>query len=461
MSFFDCIPKFSIHLFRSFPIFDIRRHGNLSTLHPALRLPVGFALVHTPPMQIVSKRMLLVLFSLFSTLPPTIAGNWPQFLGPQRNGVATDESSVKDWKKTPPERLWRLEIGSGFSSPIVKDSRIYLYHRKNDQNILDCMDLKTGKEVWKYQHTTQYRDDFGFDPGPRATPCLHEEAIYLMSADGILTCVNATNGQRIWEVNAREEWDTDKGFFGRAPSPLVYEDSVIYIIGGKLNAGVIALDQVTGQLQWKATSDPAGYASPVLDRHASPPILWTWTRERIYGINPDDGKIRFSRPLRSSMNASVNAATPLVLPEGLFLSAGYGVGGNLLEISNDSLQLKWAGDKQMSNHYATCVYEDGYLYGFHGRQEFGPEFRCIEASTGNVQWTEKNLGAGSVIRVNQQLFIMLESGELIMAGADSTQFKVIARKQILPSGVRSFPAYSNGHFIARSPDQMVCWKFEN
>ncbi len=111
-------------MLRSFPIIDISNHGNLSALHPALRLPVGFMLVHTLPMQNVSKRALLVLFALASTLPNAIAGNWPQFLGPQRNGIAIDESSVKDWKTSPPERLWRLEIGSGFSGPIVQDSRL-------------------------------------------------------------------------------------------------------------------------------------------------------------------------------------------------------------------------------------------------------------------------------------------------------------------------------------------------
>lgn len=412
-------------------------------------------------MQNVSNLLLAGVSILANIAPIASAGSWPQFLGPQRNGIAVNESSIKDWKINPPKRLWRSNIGNGFSAPILQDSRIYLYHRQGNKSILDCLNLETGKAIWKYQHPTEYRDDFGFDPGPRATPCLHEDAIYLMSADGILTSVDAANGVRNWELNAREKWDTDKGFFGRAPSPLVYKHLVIYIIGGKPDAGIVALDRATGEIKWKATSDPAGYASPVIETHAPSPTLWAWTRESLHGINPMDGKLRFTRPLRSSMNASVNAATPLIIPEGLFLSAGYGVGGHLLNKSDNQLRSIWKGDQQMSNHYATCIYHEGHLYGFHGRQEFGPEFRCIEASTGKVTWSEKGLGAGSVIRVNQHLLIMLESGELIMAWANPKQFQAVGRKQILPSGVRAFPAYSNGHFIARSPDQMVCWKFEN
>ena len=409
----------------------------------------------------ISKLLLAGVTSIASLFPNAKAGDWPQFLGPQRNGVATNESSIKDWKTNSPDRLWHSNVGSGFSAPIVQGSRLYLYHRQDDHSVLDCLDLETGNAIWKYQHPTQYRDDFGFDPGPRATPCLHEGAIYLMSADGILSSVNAKTGKRVWEINAREKWNTDKGFFGRAPSPVVYRDLVIYVIGGKPSAGIIALDRATGNIRWKATSDPAGYASPVIEPHESSPTLWAWTRENIHGLNPIDGKLLYTRPLRSSMNASVNAATPLILPEGVFLSAGYGVGGNLLKKLNGALKPVWTGNQQMSNHYATCIYHEGHLYGFHGRQEFGPEFRCIDASTGEVKWTEKNLSAGSVIRVNRHLLVMLESGELILAMANPKQFQVAGRKQILPSGVRAFPAYSNGHFIARSPDQMVCWKLEN
>lgn len=404
-----------------------------------------------------SKLLLIGVTCITLGLLPVKAGNWPQHLGPQRNGVAENESDIEDWSSKPPTRLWNLKVGSGFSGPVVKDNKLYLYHRLGTQSVLDCLELQSGKALWRYQHPTQYRDDFGFDDGPRATPCIHDDCIYLMSADGILTAVQTSKGKQIWAINAREKWDAGKGFFGRAPSPIVYKNLVIYVVGGQPKAGIIALDRATGKIKWTATSDQVGYASPVLEAHETNPILWSWMRESIHGLNPSTGQIRYSHPFRASMNASVNAATPLILPEGLFLSASYGAGGILLKHEGADLKTIWSGDIQMSNHYATCVYHDGYLYGFHGRQEFGTEFRCIKASTGKVQWTEKGLSAGSIIRVNERLLIMLETGELIMASVNSDQFQSLGRTQILPSGVRAFPAYSNELFIARSPEQLVCW----
>ena len=418
-------------------------------------------MVHTDPMHTGSKLFLGYVMAFSLSCFHTQASDWPQFLGPLRNGTVEDESNIADWRTNAPALEWKLDVGSGFSGPVANNNRVFLYHRNQSLNKLDCMDLRSGKIIWSYEHPTQYRDDFGFDDGPRATPCVHGSAIYLMSADGRLTAVNEATGKRIWDINAQEKWHAGKGFFGMAPSPLVYKDLVIYVIGGQPEAGIVALEAATGNIRWTATSDQAGYASPVIEQNKPNPLIWALTRESIHGINPVSGQPVYSRPFRSSINASVNAATPLLLPEGLFLSASYGVGGILLQKEGLTLKPVWSGDKQISNHYATCFYHQGSLFGFHGRQEFGPEFRCIEASTGHLLWSETGLGAGSVIRVNDYLLLMLESGELILASVNSERFEILGRKQILPSGVRAFPAYSNGYFIARSPAQLVALKIDH
>ncbi len=419
-------------------------------------------MVHNQAMRIHHMKtdagLMLRVISLLALTNALIAGNWPQFLGPQRDGVASDESDIPDWQNNSQKRVWNLDVGSGFSGPVIHEEKLFLYHRKNNKSIFECFNVKSGKTIWKYQHATSYRDDFGFDNGPRATPCIHEDTAYLMSADGILSSIRTSDGKLRWEINAREKWNTEKGFFGRASSPVVFGDLVFFIIGGKPNAGVIALERSSGKLKWSATSDPAGYSSPVIEQNNRQNILWAWTRESIHGLEAITGDLLYTYPFRSRMNASVNAATPLILPEGLFLSASYGVGGILLNKESETLKTVWSGDQQISNHYATSVYHEGHLYGYHGRQEFGPEFRCVEASSGKVRWKSEGLGAGSVLRVNERLLLMLESGELILASANPDKFQIFGRKQILPSGVRAFPAYSRGLFVARSPDQMVCWK---
>lgn len=388
--------------------------------------------------------------------PVSLGGDWPQFLGPNRNGATTDETLRTNWKTQPPKKQWDQKVGSGFSGPVVSGKTVFLYHRLGNQCALDSINLETGERIWRYQHPTQYRDDFGFDNGPRAIPSVDGNSIFLMSADGTLSAVGKNTGKQIWQINAQSTWKSGKGFFGMAPSPLAVGDVVVFIIGGLDDSGVVALNRDTGQTVWKATADEAGYASPVLERQANDPAMWVWTREKLYAMEPSSGNILASMPWRSTMNASVNAATPLILPEGIFVSASYGAGAVLVKRQGVSINQIWSGDDQISNHYATCVYHQGYLYGFHGRQEYGPEFRCIEAATGKVQWSQKNLGAGSVTGVNDQLLLMMESGELILIEASPDSFQTLGRRQILPSGVRAFPAFSNGIFLARSPERLVC-----
>ena len=439
------------------PLHSIAAQSRIHLTHLPLLLQGEIHIPHNQPMRTVSHHLIPItalLACAFTTV--SHGGDWPQFLGPNRNGAVPNESIRTNWKTQPPTKKWDQTVGSGFSGPVVSDGSVYLYHRLGTKSALDSINLETGERMWRYQHPTQYRDDFGFDNGPRATPCVDGDSIFLMSADGMLSAVERSSGKKRWEVDAKSNWKSGKGFFGMAPSPLVAGDVVVYIIGGKDGSGVVALDRNTGKLAWKATSDEAGYASPVLENRNSHPALWIWTREKLYTMNPTSGQILASLPWRSSMNASVNAATPLVLPEGVFVSASYGAGAVLVKREGDSLNRVWSGDDQISNHYATCVYHQGYLYGFHGRQEYGPEFRCIEAATGKVQWSEDNLGAGSVICINKQLLLMMESGELILIEASTEAFQTLSRRQILPSGVRAFPAFSNGMFLARSPERLVC-----
>ncbi|MDG1891120.1 MAG: PQQ-binding-like beta-propeller repeat protein [Verrucomicrobiota bacterium] len=383
----------------------------------------------------------------------TPAGDWPQFLGPERNGQAIEEG----WDLSSPKKAWELKVGSGFSGPVIVEKNLYIYHRINNQSTLDCLELESGEQVWRYQHITDYRDDFGFDNGPRATPCVSDGRIFLMSAKGILTSVNADTGKPVWQVRAKERWKAPKGFFGMASSPLVHNDMVIYIIGGKPNAGIVALNRFTGQTRWTATGDASGYASPIIEKRGDRNILWAWTREKIYGLDAHSGDLLASLLWRPSMDASVNAATPLLLPEGIFISASYGTGALLMDRQDGTPGEIWSGDEQMSNHYATCVYHRGYLYGYHGRQEFDPELRCIEASSGRVMWSKKDLGAGSLILAGDVLLLMQESGELILARARSDRFETLGRRQILPSGVRAFPALSRGYFVSRSPELLVAF----
>ena len=180
------------------------------------------------------------------------------------------------------------------------------------------------------------------------------------------------------------------------------------------------------------------------------------TRGNLVGLDPATGRVQFQRPWRARAAASVNVATPLVIGDLLFVSAEYGPGAGVMRLDGSTLTDLWTSDDVLSNHYATSVYRDGYLYGFHGRQEFGPSFRAVEFRTGKVRWSQDQFRAGSVTLAGDRLLIIRESGELVLAAASPDAFRPIARAQILPATVRAFPALADGFLYVRNDNTLVC-----
>ena len=156
------------------------------------------------------------------------------------------------------------------------------------------------------------------------------------------------------------------------------------------------------------------------------------------------------------MNASVNAATPLVIGDLIFVSAEYGPGAGVLRVEGSKLIDVWTSDDALSNHYATSVYRDGYLYGYHGRQEYGPSFRAVELKSGAVKWSEDQFRAGSVLLAGDNLLIIREAGEMILAPASPQAFRPIARAHILNGVVRPYPALADGFLYVRNENTLVC-----
>jgi outer membrane protein assembly factor BamB len=174
------------------------------------------------------------------------------------------------------------------------------------------------------------------------------------------------------------------------------------------------------------------------------------------GVELPDGKERFSHPWRSRMNASVNAASPLVVGDEILLTASYDTGAILLRRRGEALTTVWSGDESLSAHYATPVVRDGFLYGFHGRQERGPEFRCVEWATGRIRWSESGLGAGTVALAGDRLVLLMESGELILVRAEPAAFTTLARVQVVGRVTRAPFALADGYLYARDSRQWVC-----
>src|SRR2546425_1368676 len=395
--------------------------------------------------------------ALFLSLP--VAGwcsDWPQFLGPTRKAVYPAADLADSWPKDGPQILWDGKVGQGFSGPAVASGKLILFHRLENKEIIECLAAETGKELWKSDYPTAYRDDFGFDEGPRATPAIADGRVYTYGAEGVVSCWNLADGKKLWTVDAKKEYGAPKGFFGIACSPIVEGNSVLLNVGGQDGAGIVAFDKATGKQRWKATDQEASYSSPaVADVHGKRYAFFL-TRAGLVILSPGSGDVAAEFPWRPPIHASVSAATPLIVEDYVFLSTSYDRGAVVLQFDGKKLKQIWSGDDQLSNHYATSVYHDGHLYGFHGRQEQGCDLRCIELKTGKVKWSQDQFGAGTVTLVNDELFVLSEKGELVRAAATPTAFKPSARAQILSFQVRAYPAIANGRLYARSKDRLLC-----
>jgi len=387
------------------------------------------------------------------------AEDWPQFLGPTRNGVYPSSLNLK-WPKEGPKVLWQMKVGEGFSAPAIADGRLVLFHRVGDKERLDCVDARTGKAMWNYEHPTAYEDDFSRGNGPRATPAIADGRVFAFGPAGMFTCVNFTSGVKVWSIDTQKEFSAGKGFFGAACSPLIEGRAVLMNIGGK-GAGVVAFEAATGKVLWKAGNDEASYSSPVAATINGKRYVLSLTRKFLTALDPSTGKTYFDFPWQPAIHASVSAATPLVIGDLVFISASYGAGAAVLKFKESGPEKLWSGDDILSNHYATSVHHDGFLFGFDGRQEQGCNLRCVELKTGKVRWSLDRFGAGTVTLAGKDLLVLTEKGELIAGPASPSEFKPVARAQILPYGVRAYPAIVESLFYARSSEKLVCLDLKN
>ncbi len=383
-----------------------------------------------------------------------LAQDWPQFLGPTRNGTYSGVQLADTWPAGGPARLWQRPVGAGFAGPAVVGDRVILFHRVGASEVVEALSVESGATLWRYDYTTTYRDDFGFDEGPRSVPVVADGRVYVFGAQGQLHAVDLETGEGVWSLDTHERYAVAKGFFGAAGSPLVEDGRLIANVGGR-RGGIVAFDARTGAELWTATTDEASYSSPVGATFGGRRHALFFTRNGLVGLDPESGAVLFERRWRSRLGASVNAATPLVVGERIFISSSYGTGAALFRVEGSALVEEWAGDDSMTNHYATAVVRDGVLYGYHGRQEYGPSLRAVDLRTGEVRWSEERFGAGSITLAGGRLVILRESGELLLAEASPDGFRPLAAAAILPGVVRAYPALADGRLYARNGDTLV------
>lgn len=377
-----------------------------------------------------------------------VAGDWPQILGPNRDGKAVHELAIPKWSESGPQRKWSRPVGQGYAGPAVVGDQVILFHRVGDVERLESLNAATGDSQWKTDFAASYQGGVNPDLGPRCVPLVHDKRVYAFGAAGDLYCVKLSDGEKQWTRAAYRDFSGQEGYFGAGASPIVAADKLIVNVGGR-GAGLVAFELADGKTAWQATDEAASYSSPTLTTIDGKDRVVFVTRLNVVAINPENGDVRFRFPF-GSRGPTVNGATPLVIDDHLFVSASYGVGANWSRISDVSAKEIWASDEVMSSQYSTCVYRDGFLYGTHGREDYSNGvLRCVEVATGEVKWTQQGFGVAHTILIGDQLLILTVDGALRLVEASPSRYRQLASAQVSSDVTRALPALSNGKFYFR------------
>lgn len=325
-----------------------------------------------------------------------IAHDWVSFLGPTHDGISTESPLLKDWPEEGPPLVWEMKTGMSYSSPAIRGDRLVYFHRVEEEDVVECLHPETGQLYWRFSYPTQYQDRYGYNNGPRASPVIDGDWVYVYAANGMLHCLHLETGQIRWKRHLSREFRVPQDFFGVSCTPLVEGDSLIINLGAPGGPCVIALNKETGEMVWGA-GDKWGpsYASPVpAEIHGKHRVFVFAGGDSapptggLLCLDPLNGKIDFEFPWRSTSYESVNASCPVVYGNKVFISASYETGGAALEVLPDfTHKLLWTADG-FGTHFNTSLYKEGYLYGFDGRHPHTASLVCFEAETGKEMWRE-------------------------------------------------------------------------
>jgi outer membrane protein assembly factor BamB len=425
--------------------------------------------------------------------PNAVTHDWTSFLGPSHNGISNETKLLREWPAGGPAVVWEMHKGTGYSSPAIAGDRLVYIHRIGDRERVDCLHPETGDKYWEFSYPTRFEDRYGYNNGPRASPVIDGDLVYTYGAEGKLHCLNVRTGQIRWKRDIAAEFKVEQDFFGTATTPLIEGGLLIVNVGAPNGPSVAAFDKLTGKMVWGAGREwGPSYASPVpatvrgkrrvfvlAGGESKPPT------GGLMSIEVANGHLDFSFPWRSRSYESVNAASPVVVGNQVFISASYRTGGALIEVLPDGKhRVAWTSN-DIGTHWNTAVHKDGYLYAFDGRNEPDASLVCIELASGKLMWRvspeweesfemsgsrrKERLSTyrGTLLMVDGRFLALGELGHLLWLDLSPKGYKELARTWLF--GARetwSTPVLSRGllyvsqhsrDFLRGRPPRLICY----
>lgn len=393
--------------------------------------------------------MFMVLTVALLLCQGTMGADWPNYRGPNHDGITSETNWTSNWPAGGPKKLWTKSLGIGFASMAVADGRVYTAGntgKSGNTDIVFCFDAKTGRDIWTHAYPCPLQPNY-YEGGTLATPTMDAGKVYVLSKMGDLFCLDAAQGTVIWQKQLNKGMGFASPTWHFSSSPLIVDDMLILNIG---DAG-LALNKNTGALIWENGKGKCGYSTPMPYSMNGQPGLAIFGMNSVLAVSPTDGKKLWELPWKTKHD--VNAADPIVSGNKVFITSGYGRGCALLAINDGRVDKIWES-KTVRAQMNCLVLRDGYLYGFDDKI-----LKCVRMADGNEQWADRSMGKGSLMMsADGRLIIMGDESELVIARAEPDKLEVLARAQVLSEEkCWTTPVLANGRIYARNtPGDFVC-----
>jgi len=398
-----------------------------------------------------------VTIALLSSLPVVVsnraANDWPQWRGPNRDGISSERGLLKDWPAGGPPLAWKTSgAGEGYSSFATANGRLYTLGARGGTEYVIAFDAASGKRLWESAHGQRFSNDRG--DGPRATPTIEGDRLYAYGASGDLSVMDTASGKVIWAVNVLKQFGGRNITWGLSESPLVLSDRIL-VNAGAPGASIVALKKTDGSVIWKSEGDEAGYSSAILHEAGGVREAIFFTARRALGVDVNNGHVLWS--YNRVANGTANIATPIVRNNKVFLSSGYGTGAALLDLTAADGKISAREvyfTREMKNHHASSVVIGDYLYGFDDMI-----LKAMQFDTGKVAWRDRSVGKGSLVFADDRLYLYSENGVVGLAEAVPDGYREHGRFQLRTGNLPtwSHPIVSGGKLYLRDQDTIYAY----
>jgi outer membrane protein assembly factor BamB len=395
---------------------------------------------------------LTLVFALGTT---AMAADWPQWHGPDRNGLSSETGLLQKWPAAGPPQTWSMSsLGAGYGSVAIKGDRIFVQGAKGNQSVIYVLNRADGKGIWSKTLGPAGTDERG--SGPRGTPTVDSDRTYVLTEQGDLWCLKVADGSALWHRNILSDFSGRQIPWLISESPLVDGNNVIVTPGGP-RAGMVALEKMTGKTIWASQqlSDEAGYASPIAADVGGVRVVMTLTSSAGVGVRASDGKLMWR--FQPVANGTANVATPVFHENKVFYTSAYGTGGALLGLTAQNGEVgaqQIYFTREMQNHHGGVVLVNGYLYGFNNAI-----LACLEFGTGRLQWRDRSVGKGSLTYADGNLYILSEDNVMGLAAAVPSGYQERGRFRIPDQGLPSWahPVVSGGVLYIRNQTTLTAY----